>query len=572
MPLTGRQLKPWALSLPAAALLAGSSGVVLQRWAILVWVATLGCVLVAGLARGLRWSTQLSWLAGLLLWAAADALLRPVLPQAAAAAIATGVVVLVVLLLAQDPWVRVGAHPALALAGATAAAWLLAERLLLTGRPGGPFGNPDLAATVAVLALAVVPGLAIPTPATLAVSTVLLGGIVASGSRAAMLAVLAVAAAWVSARSDRRVRLGVAGLLLVGTAGLAMRLASDRDPLRYERLRLWQVALRTTVAELPSGSGPGGYLDAVLPHNFPRRGEFAHYYRVPGAAENDLLQLAATLGVPGLLFGGGLFALTVSSLVRRGAVGRGVLAAILVTSAFHAHLGFPAVAWPAALAVAGAGRPLPGRRCRASVPAAVATAVAVLLPTSVALGLGGGGGVDMAAPPVSPARIAAAMGSDDALAEVEVALWRACTARPRSAQAWRMLGAVRLARGELRRDAGLVAAASQAFATARAANPLDVLAMYGAAHAADLMGQPGAAIGALAAAVAVEPNFVGAWLELARLHLGQGDLQGAAQALERAEEALALARRTRFMSDYERALAAVDPALLRAVRRGVAGP
>lgn len=572
MSLGSARLWRWALVVPAVALVAGSSGVVVQSWALLLTAAALGGLLVAVLPRGVRWSAQLSWSSGLLLWGAADGLLRPVAGAAAASALGVGVVAGLVLLLAQDPRVRVGAHPALVVAAALAGGWLVAERLLSVGRPAGPFANPNLAAGLAALGLAVVPDLAVALGARFTLAALLVGGVVASGSRAAMVAVVGVGVVWGLSRGSRGVRWSVAMLTLAAATGLTVRLVSDRDPLRFERVRIWGVAVQTVRAELPLGAGPGGYYDAALPHNFPRSGEFARYHRVPGSPENDLLQLAAVLGLPGILLGGGLIWSTTRALARRGPVGWAVGTTVVLTSLFHSHLAFPAAAWPAALAVAGCGRPLPGRRLRLGRGPAAATAAALLLPTALALGLGGAGPVDPAALPAAVGRLAGpAMHSEAALADAEAVLWRACAARPRAAHIWRALGAVRLQRGELRQDPDLVVAALEAFARASAANPTDVLATFGTARAQRFLGHQDAALAALSRAVSLEPNFVSAWLEMARLHLERGDLASAARALRRAEGGLVLARAGRFVSDYERALAAADPALLRAVREAVKG-
>src|SRR3989304_648807 len=55
-----------------------------------------------------------------------------------------------------------GGRLAAVAAGTSAAAWLIPERLLHAGRPPGPFGNPNLAATPALLALALAPRLRAP--------------------------------------------------------------------------------------------------------------------------------------------------------------------------------------------------------------------------------------------------------------------------------------------------------------------------------------------------------------------------------------------------------------------------
>ena len=573
MSLTGRRLRQWALLLPTLGLVAGSSGVVLEPWAVVLLLAVVGWLAVTTLVRGVRWTEQLAWLTALLLWASLDALLRPVWPRLAAASVAVGVVVLLLALVAQDLRVQAGAHPALVVGATVTAVWLLVERLALGSRPGGPFANPDLGATVALLGLAVLPNLAAPLALKLAAATATLAGILASGSRAAMLGVVVVGLASMLWQGSWRLRLGAAVLAGAAAVGFVVRLAVDQDPLRFERVRLWQVAVQTARAEFPWGCGPAGYLDAALPHNFPRGGEFAHYHRIPSEAEGDLLQLAATLGLPGVAIGLGLAWASWRVLRQSGVAGWGVAAAVATTAAFHSQLGFLAVAWPTTLAVVGCGRPRAGGRWRLSWGVAVASVVALLVPAAVALGVGGTRPVSPAARPAAAERLTAAtLGSDAALADVEAAVWQECQARPRSAQALRTLGAVRLQRAELRHEAELLEAALAAFRQAQAVNPLDAWAALGTARACRLLGRLDAAEEALTTAVSLEPNFAVAWVDLARLHLERGDLEKSRRALGRAQLALARARSVHFVSEYERALVAVEPAALGRLRAAVGRP
>jgi O-Antigen ligase len=503
-----------------------------------------------------------AWLAALVLWAALDAALRPVATWDAGHVVAAGVVALGLAVVSAAPRAAAWGRVAAVLAGAGASVWLVADRVVGAGRPSGPLGNPNLSATLALLALALSPFLPVRAPVRGSLVAMTAAGVVASGSRGALIGLAAVALAWaLTLRAGRWVWAGATVLVIVAGLGLAARLSADRDPLRWERIRIWGVGLRTTAAELPFGTGPGGYADAALAHNFPRNGEFARFARLPDVAESDFLQVAATLGVPGLLLVGGLVASVVHRLSRRDGRAWGVLAAVAVTSTFSSQLMVPVLGWVVALALGSVlPRPGPRRAGGRSVSAAVATLVLAVAAGAVLTmsdwGVGG-----------SPARaveradtLAESKPNDDpALADAEAAAWRACAARPRLGRGWRTLGSIRLRRARLRGEADLAAAAVDAFGRARRVNPLDALAALGQAQALRAMGDAAGAWRALNAAVQLEPNFASAWLERAILYTSAGEIGAAREALARAEAASRDAPRAAFVSAYERALAWADP-------------
>jgi tetratricopeptide (TPR) repeat protein len=510
----------------------------------LPWVSVATVVVVAGLclvALGSRgsWVGPPAWLAGLLAWAALDAALRPVAAVEAARLLAAGVVALGLVVATGAPRSAAWGRLAVVVAGTSAASWLLLERLLQPGRPAGPFGNPNLAATPALLGLAVAPWLSAALPVRAVVMALAAGGVIASGSRAALAGVVAVAATWAIARADRRLRLGAAVLVVVAVAGLGIRLATDRDPLRYERLRIWGVALRVVAAEAPLGTGPSGYADVAVAHNFPRDGEFARYARLPDVAESDLLQLVATLGLPGVILMAGLAWSVVRRVSARDARAWGVLAAGLVTSTFNSQLMVPVVAWTIALA-GGSVMPRPKVRLRRSPGWGAVVAVLVgAVASGAVLALPDFGAGE---PPERLAGGAEAVlrtrSSDgDALADAEALAWRACAARPRFGRGWRILGNVRLRRAVLFGETDVARAAAEAFARARRVNPLDVWAAVGEGQALRTLGDARGAWRAFNAAVRLEPNCVPAWVERALLHLAKGELGPARDALRRAEEA-----------------------------------
>lgn len=555
-----------ALAPVATLWVASSQGVFPSPATTAVTAAVLAVVAVVHLQRGVRVTVPALWLAGLVGWAALAATVRPVDRGAAAGFVASAAVALVLAVLAGQPraaaWGRLG----VVAAGALAALWLLVERAVGGGRPSGPFENPNVAAAVIVIALALVPALHWHPASRLAVAGSLVAGTAASGSRAALVAAVAVGVIWALAVAERAWRGALAVLVAAAAVGLAWRLATDRDPLRFERARIWLVAVRTAAAEMPLGCGPAGYADAAVAHNFAREGELARYYRLPTLAESDPLQLAAALGVPGLLLGLGLAGAVV--LAARGrAPALAPCVAVAVTSALHTQLPLPAVAWTAALAVFSSLPRSPGRLLRVTRAPAAAAACALAAAAAAALGVLPGRPITAAAPAAAAAAALAARDHNDVrLADAEAQAWQACSLRSRWASAWTLLGRVRLERALARGDTALASASVEAFVRARRENPLDVWAALGEGRARRSLGDRGAAEGALATAVRLEPACAPAWVELALLDLDAGAVDAARRALAGAEAALARARGTVAVSDYERALAGVDHLTLKRLR------
>lgn len=545
-------------------------GVALPGWLAAATVAIVGMLVAVTVIGGVQWHVPLSWLAALAGWIALAAAVRPVAPAPAAWPVATAIVAVALAVVAAPPRGAAWASAAVVTAGAAGAAWLIVERLAVTIRPAGPFGNPNPAATVPLLALALVPWLRLPVAVRAALGVGLAAGVVASDSRGGLFGLLVLGVTWGLAASGARVRRAAVVAALVATTGLAVRLASDRDPLRFERVRIWRAAATAAVAELPLGAGPSGFVDAVLPHNFPRDGELARYHRIPGLAESDYLQLATTLGLPGLVCGLGL-AVTVARRLRN-ARGLGVAAVLAVTSAVNTQLVVPTVAWLATLALAAVLPRAYGRPARLAPILAVALVPAVGVPVAVAMRWPVGGLGEDPAPLIARAEAAWAVApADPALADAEALAWRATRLAPRNAKAWRTLATVQLERARQRRDVALARAAAAAFAEARRVNPLDAWATLGQGQAHRVVGETGAARAALEAAVRLEPNLVPAWLELALLDLEQGNLARAREALTR----IAAARKGRvpaaFVSSYERSMVAADPVLLGRLQSAVGG-
>lgn len=549
-----RSLMPLAAALLALTPVVGAAGVTLEPTAAALVGALTGGMAARAAVRGVRRDPALLLLAGLLGWAALLMALRPVDLAPAAWTVAGGVVALVGAAAAQRPRAQAGALLGVVAAGGATAVFLVVERLARGVRPGGPLEHPGLSAALALLALALLPALAAPPLARAVGGAVLLAGIVASGSRAAMLGAVAVALVWGWSRADRQVRAGALALAVISLTGLAARLLTDADPLRWERVRIWQVALRTALVEAPWGAGPAGFADAALPHNFPREGELARFYREPSLAESDLLQLAGSLGLPGVALAA---ALAVLLLRRSTAAGRGVLAVLAVTSAVTTQLPVPAVAIAAALAVAGTlRRPRATALWRCAPAQAGAGGVCLAVVVGLALSWPRPGITADAETLAAEARRLA--GSDPARATVVAS--EAVRRRSRWGEGHRLLGSLHLARGLERREAALVERAAEAFAAARELNPRDAFAAYGEAECTAILGHRGQARQLARLAVREEPHFARAWLLLAALELGEGRLQPACDALRQAEGGRRAALGVVMISAYERELARWDSA------------
>ena len=562
---------PWALrwvgaavAVTAATWVSGADGVELRPWAVVFGVAVLVAALVVR-ARygGLALDAPRIALGALVGWIAVLAVTLTVSPSDAAAVIATGVVAWGLCVLVADWRARAWACGTVAGLGACSGLLLVVGRWIEGVRSDGLLGNPNLSAAGALLGFASTPFVRLPIATRWIMGAASTLGIVVSGSRASVLGLAAVAIVWFLLGPARRsARLVAAGVLVVGLGAFAVRLATDRDPLRWERVRIWGVALQVARDHLPWGTGPAGFADAAISRNFPQLDRPARYGLVPDRAESDFLQLAATVGVPGM----GLVVWLVLALAwrarRAGPHAWGCLAALAVTSAFHTQLPVPVVAWTAGLSLAAAVPASRRQRTRTSVPtvlgcgvlAGTLVAVAIVQPS---WWLGGRPDDHLAT-----ARALAAAGPRSAarLADAEALVSRTVALRPGWGEGWRVRGVLRAARASLSDDAMLWAAARDDLTRARACNPLDALAALDLGRTLRRLEATDPARAALRAAVRLEPNLVGAWLELAQLDVEQGRVEAARGAFERAKRALAA--RPGQPTAYEQALSSFDPSTL----------
>lgn len=546
-----------ALLVPLSLLwVASANGVFLVPWVAAVSAGVGGFLAWRRLVRGVRVGPPLLWLLGFCLWLLLSALTQPVAWDRAAQLVAVGLLAGIMALVAAHPLGRRWMAVAVVAAGVLCALWLVAERLAVGGRPGGPFGNPNVAATVVVLAFA---------HSALGDSRrgcvwlpLLLAGVLAAESRAAMLAVAVLCVLWLSLRVNRRWQALLFLGAMVAALGVAWRMAFDPDPLRFERLRIWKTALKTAWDFAPWGTGPGGFGEAVLPRNFPREGEFARFHRIPDLAESDLLQLAACLGVPGLVLAGGLVWSTFRAWAGRGLKALSPALALVVTGLFHSQLLWPVLAFFAVSAGRFSGRLrlqlAPGPAFLLLWPLVVWTAAVLPWPD----------GVFGPSPQERLGKLKDVLrqeASPEQLAEALVEATELTRELPGSGEALRALGLAQLQLARATGDASAAQAAVATFRRAQETNPKDVWALYGEADARVVLGQWEKAQGAALRALALEPNCVPCWLAVAQSRLFLGMPEPARQAFQKALAAERRARGYPFVSAYERALASPDPVL-----------
>lgn len=547
-----------ALLVPLALLwVASADWVFVPPWVAAMTAVTLGFLAWRRLLCGVRVGLPFFWLVGLCFWVLVSALVQPVAWDRAAQLSAIGIFAGILALIIAHPGGRRWMALAVFAAGLSCALWLVAERLAVGGRPGGPFGNPNLAATVVVLAMT--HALQLRGFRGWAWLPLLLAGVLAAGSRAAMLAVMVLFAFWLGLRWRRKFRVLLALGAALAALAFFLRMAFDPDPLRFERVRIWKAALKTAWDFAPWGTGPGGFGDAVLPRNFPREGEFARFHRIPDLAESDLLQLSASLGVPGLVLAGGLAWSTLRAWAGRGRLALSPALALAVTGLFHSQLLWPVLAFFAV----SAGRFSGQWRLKIAPTQALLLLWPLLMWGALALPWPHGG-----LGPSTQERLAkvketlrAENDDDEKLAGALVEAADLAGQLPRSGEAWRVLAAVQLRLARTTGDASAAQAAVTTFRRAQEANPQDVWAFYGEAEAWVALGQWEAARGAALRALALEPNCVPCWLTLAQTQLFLGMPEPARQSFRKALRAEARARGYPFVSSYERLLASHDPLL-----------
>ncbi len=127
-----------------------------------------------------------------------------------------------------------------------------------------------------------------------------------------------------SGRNVSRVRIALIVLVAVVVSAAAspilIRKFLDRgqlDPYNYQRPQLWMSALRVIGGHPVAGVGLGGYYHVSKKFSPPVEGTVARYLKRPGIAHSEYLQFAAECGIPAAILLFGLAGCTVFVAIRR---------------------------------------------------------------------------------------------------------------------------------------------------------------------------------------------------------------------------------------------------------------
>ena len=323
----------------------------------------------------------------------------------------TGVVVL---LIARPGGVSRRQLASICVVAALPAAGLAIVQLVSGQRGTGAFVNPNhLGSWLAATAPLVVALLPEPAAAsvrrrwlTVLALAVILAGVLASGSRGALLAlaVTGVLAAIFHGRGiGRRARAilvaGATGFVLLASLVLWVRFADGTDIYRYDRLRIWPRSVEMLAAAPAWGIGPGQFAHRSAAHTFPRADTAVRYGRTFRSPHSHAVLWLVECGLLGaLLLAAGLLATAI--MARRGwrdvpssgderriaAAAVAGLTVFAVVSVFDEPLAGSPLLFAAAL-LAALALPSPARRYRPSSPGRSA----FLLTASITLVLAGSG-------------------------------------------------------------------------------------------------------------------------------------------------------------------------------------
>ena len=265
-------------------------------------------------------------------------------------------------------WLISRLGPVLVLAGWVQAGLIVFQRFGLDDpRPAGTFLNPNHLAGWLVAAILFAVGHRIASPGRridswVAIASLpLLGAIVLSGSRGALIGLLAGGAllavsAWPGLRTAGRVG-ALASLVVVlvaGAAAVGLRLQQP-DPYRYQRLKIWRAAATPLLSSPWFGTGPGQFAREAPNLQFPDGHGTLRYDRGFRKTHSDWLRVGAEFGWPGLAAFCWIVVSVVASVARRWRSGAppdvGALAGLL---ALFVHAAFDNLTSAPALYLLGA--------------------------------------------------------------------------------------------------------------------------------------------------------------------------------------------------------------------------
>jgi O-antigen ligase len=468
-------------------------------------------------------------------------------------------------------------------------------------RMGGSFANPNVAAALIVSV--------VPTAWRLwrqtrdrwaaAVVLVLVGGVLATGSRAGVLA-LVVVVALVLPRGRVR-NAGLVAAVAMAVALMAWRFLIHPDSLAWHRVAIWRALAQLVAANPLLGVGPGLLEEATGVVRIPHAESVARFRHVIGSAESTPLGLLVQTGMVG--FGLAVAALVVwlRNLTKARLQGDPTLlstiAAVAVVAAFHDVLDQGIVLWWWAVVVAMVAPELDLRIRAAPRPVALIRVMAAWAAAGLVLwGM---------AQPAYARRIWWSDRSSEALASravgaepwlTEPARWRVRDLLRRSRWSWMMAGEALhwSERVVTVHTANAGVWSERALVNARIAGELgpwpDAVdgARAGFRRATELephlpwhwlrwaqfersVGDLDEAARLARRALVEEPRFVRGWLFLARVEADRGGQEQARLAVEQARTTQRLVR-WRLLSDYERDLTRLPRWQLRELERELAGP
>jgi len=308
---------------------------------------------VAAMRRGLaaeEWTVF-----GFIAWSVVAAVVAASAPLAAREVVAVWIVTWGLWLIARraGEWSSRAGLIVLAAAAVILALGVVLEAVGVGGlRVGGLLENPNVTASLLVVSMLTLPVIDGRRGWRLAAGAAIALGLVLTGSRAGLLAVLAAGAVILPRGRPRFLGLLTGGLGVA--AVLVWRFANQPDILAWFRPAIWMAVLRLWMAQPLVGVGPGGLVDAAGAERLLHTDHVGQHQFLIAYAESSPLAVLVQTGLVGLLIIAIAFALWWWGARRCGGLSRAMgaaLAAMAVIGAFHDLLSVDVVLWWWALTI-----------------------------------------------------------------------------------------------------------------------------------------------------------------------------------------------------------------------------
>lgn len=451
-------------------------------------------------------------------------------------------------------------------------------------RVGGLFENPNVAAALLVAAIPVAWHARTKTVSAwrTAVVVLLIGGVVVTGSRAGMLAVLAAGVVLLPAGRPRTV--GMATGVVAALAVLGWRVFAQPEALAWFRPAIWLGVLRLWASRPLAGVGPGGLPDAAGAVRLLHSDHVGQRQFLITSAESTPLGLLVQVGMIGLAIATVALVVWARKAHARDAQDiaplRSAVAGIAVVAVFHDVLAIDVVLWWWAVAIGllepvddqhhATDRSSPWPRFLAAAALAFVVLWGIVTPAwarwlwrsqprSATLV----DDVQLAeqwfAPPLewrARALLAESRWTWPVAAEALARSRQAVRVHPGASSSWMTHGLVNFRIiNELGAWPGSVTRARTAFARAAELEPYQPWPWLEWARLERTVGDDQRAAALARRAIDAEPHTVRAWLLLARIELDSGQLTRARRAVDEARASASLAARP-GLTRYERELLA----------------